>query len=47
LLLASPLVPLHADEAECGIDVAKLKTVSAPVETQRPFADLRAMLKKP
>jgi uncharacterized protein len=47
LLLASPLVPLHADEAECGIDVAKQTTVSAPVETQRPFADLRAMLKKP
>jgi uncharacterized protein len=47
LLLASPLVPLHVDEAECGIDVAKQTTVSAPVETQRPFADLRAMLKKP
>jgi uncharacterized protein len=47
LLLASPLVPLHVDEAECGIDVAKQTTASAPAETQRPFADLRAMLKKP
>jgi uncharacterized protein len=46
LLLASPLVPLHADEAECGVGVAKQTTASAPVETQRPFADLRAMLKK-
>jgi len=46
LLLASPLVPLHTDEAECGIGILKEKAVNTPAETQRPFADLREMLKK-
>jgi uncharacterized protein len=47
LLLASPLVPAH-DEAECPAteSTAAEKSASPPVETQRPFADLRAMLKK-
>jgi len=46
LLLASPLVPLHTDAAECGIVEVKEKAASVPAETQRPFAGLREMLKK-
>lgn len=47
LLLASPMVPAHDDEDECTVKAAPEKSASPPVETQRPFADLRAMLKKP
>jgi uncharacterized protein len=48
LLLAAPLVPLHTD-GECGkaaISPAKgASDAVKPAETQRPFADLRELLK--
>jgi uncharacterized protein len=49
LLLAAPLVPLHATNAECGLAESPVVVTdeSAPstAESQRPFADLREMLK--
>jgi uncharacterized metal-binding protein YceD (DUF177 family) len=53
LLLAMPLVPLHATVTECAQGVSNVEThefkqdapqSAASLETQRPFADLREML---
>ena len=43
LLLALPLAPRHADDAQCGLGKV-VEEVSTAV-TQRPFADLRELLK--
>ncbi|HWW19622.1 MAG TPA: YceD family protein [Steroidobacteraceae bacterium] len=48
LLLALPIVPLHADGAECdetGV-AATAEPVAAEQGTARPFADLRALLEQ-
>jgi uncharacterized protein len=44
LLLALPIVPRHENEAECSLGTAAEAGETA--ETQRPFADLRAMMKR-
>ncbi|HEY1724064.1 MAG TPA: YceD family protein [Steroidobacteraceae bacterium] len=47
LLLALPVVPLHADSSVCGAATGRAAAASepAPAEpTVRPFADLRALL---
>lgn len=52
LMLALPLVPMHATPAECALELAAAANDNAaegtPVVTdvQRPFADLRALLKR-
>ena len=51
LLLALPLVPMHATPAECAVLLAAEDTegeAQAPraVPTQRPFAELRDLLKR-
>jgi DUF177 domain-containing protein len=51
LLLALPLVPMHATPAECAVLLAAEDTggeADAPpaVPTQRPFAELRDLLKR-
>lgn len=47
LLLAMPIVPLHADPAQCGVRPAT-DTADAPASapTQTPFAGLRELMKK-
>ena len=42
LLLALPIVPMHADRADCGVSAAGER---AAEETQKPFAGLAALLK--
>jgi uncharacterized metal-binding protein YceD (DUF177 family) len=52
LLLALPLVPMHATPAECALQLAAAAADSAadapPAArpTQRPFAELRDLLKR-
>jgi uncharacterized protein len=46
LLLALPIVPLHADAAECGVSVQSEEEPPAPADTARPFADLRTLLEQ-
>jgi uncharacterized protein len=49
VLLGMPLVPMHEDEAECGVAAAPgavVEVVSTAEETQRPFANLRELLEK-
>ena len=50
LLLALPHVPRHADEADCAVAGAGATQdepqAAAAEETQRPFADLRALLER-
>jgi len=48
-LLGMPLVPMHEDEAGCGVAAvtgAVVEVVSTAEETQRPFANLRELLEK-
>lgn len=45
LLLALPQAPRHANVAECQFG-AQAPAEEEKVETQRPFADLRALLKR-
>jgi uncharacterized protein len=44
LLLVLPAAPRHENEAECSL--GKAAEAGEPAETQRPFADLRAMMKR-
>ena len=44
LLLALPIAPRHENQAECSSGTAA--DAVETTETQRPFADLRAMLKR-
>jgi uncharacterized protein len=46
LLLALPLVPLHATPEECAVrpETAAPEEIAPAESTQRPFADLRALL---
>ncbi|HEX4377987.1 MAG TPA: YceD family protein [Steroidobacteraceae bacterium] len=46
LLLAMPIVPLHADIAECGVEAQPIEEPPSGEETARPFADLRALLEQ-
>ena len=54
LLLALPLVPMHATPAECALQLAAEAEAEADSElpaasaqpTQRPFAELRSLLKR-
>jgi uncharacterized protein len=51
VLLALPLVPLHDDPAQCrksasGRRVAKVEAEARPEDVQRPFENLRDLLKK-
>ena len=46
LLLALPIVPLHADAADCGSGAAPDEQPPVKNETARPFADLRALLEQ-
>ena len=52
LMLALPLVPMHATPAECAVQLAAAaadgEAEAAPVArpTQRPFAELRDLLKR-
>jgi uncharacterized protein len=51
VLLGLPLVPLHADPAQChksvrGRIVAKVEAEAQPEDTQTPFANLRDLLGK-
>jgi uncharacterized protein len=46
LLLGLPIVPLHADSAECASGTAKTVTQAPEPASTRPFADLRAMLER-
>ena len=46
LLLALPIVPLHADIAECGVGAPPVGEPPSGVESGRPFADLRALLEQ-
>jgi uncharacterized protein len=46
-LLGMPLVPMHGDEAGCGMAAttgAAVETVSTAEDRQRPFANLRELL---
>jgi uncharacterized protein len=46
-LLGMPLVPVHEDEAGCGVAAttgAVVETVSTAEDKQRPFANLRELL---
>jgi uncharacterized protein len=49
VLLGLPLVPMHAEAAQCGVAEAALaagEPEAAVEEKQRPFANLRALLDK-
>ena len=49
LLLALPLVPMHATPAECALTLAAAAEGDPPAAArpvQRPFADLRDLLKR-
>lgn len=51
LMLALPLVPMHATPAECAVRLAAADAESEPraeahVPRQRPFAELRDLLKR-
>jgi uncharacterized protein len=47
LLLGLPIVPLHADSADCTASVpAAQETVKSDAVVTRPFADLRALLEQ-
>lgn len=46
LLLALPIVPLHADIAECGVAAPPIEELPPGAERGRPFADLRALLEQ-
>jgi uncharacterized metal-binding protein YceD (DUF177 family) len=44
LLLVLPTAPRHENVAECSMGMAV--EAGEPADTQRPFADLRAMMKR-
>jgi uncharacterized protein len=46
LLLALPIVPSHADPADCGAGAPPTGEPTAEIETARPFADLRVLLEQ-
>ncbi len=46
LLLALPIVPLHADMAECRVGATLAEEPPPGVDSARPFADLRALLEQ-
>jgi uncharacterized protein len=47
LRLALPIVPLHAEGAQCRqVETPALEPVTAEPVTERPFADLRALLEQ-
>jgi uncharacterized protein len=52
LLLAMPLVPLHATLAECAtrahesVETNAVQSAVVSLDTQRPFADLKDLLKR-
>jgi len=48
MLLALPIVPLHAQEGECRVEgnTAQVMSGERPAETQKPFAQLDKLLKR-